>query len=40
MPSRKLRDSAADGAGHCSHTQSPEAVAELVIPFLKEHAGV
>jgi len=29
----------ADGAGHYLHAQSPDAVAELVIPFLKEHAG-
>ena len=28
-----------DGAGHYPHAQCPEAVAELVIPFLKEHAG-
>jgi len=28
-----------DRAGHYPHAQSPEAVAELVIPFLKEHAG-
>jgi pimeloyl-ACP methyl ester carboxylesterase len=28
-----------DGAGHYPHAQSPEAAAELVIPFLKEHAG-
>jgi pimeloyl-ACP methyl ester carboxylesterase len=28
-----------DGAGHYPHAQSPEAVADLVIPFLKEHAG-
>jgi len=28
-----------DGAGHYPHAQSPEAVAELVIPFLKEQAG-
>ena len=27
-----------DGAGHYPHAQSPDAVAELVIPFLKEHA--
>jgi pimeloyl-ACP methyl ester carboxylesterase len=27
------------GAGHYPHAQSPDAVAELVIPFLKEHAG-
>jgi len=26
------------GAGHYPHAQSPEAVADLVIPFLKEHA--
>jgi pimeloyl-ACP methyl ester carboxylesterase len=25
-----------DGAGHYPHAQSPDAVAELVIPFLKE----
>jgi len=28
-----------DGAGHYPHAQSPEAVAELVIRFLKEHPG-
>ena len=28
-----------DGAGHYPHAQCPEAVAELVIPFLKEHGG-
>jgi pimeloyl-ACP methyl ester carboxylesterase len=28
-----------DGAGHYPHAQSPDAVAELVIPFLKEHTG-
>jgi pimeloyl-ACP methyl ester carboxylesterase len=28
-----------DGAGHYPHAQSPEEVAGLVIPFLKEHAG-
>jgi pimeloyl-ACP methyl ester carboxylesterase len=27
-----------DGAGHYPHAQSPEAVAGLVIAFLKEHA--
>ena len=27
-----------DGAGHYPHAQSPDAVAEVVIPFLKEHA--
>ena len=28
-----------DGAGHYPHAQSPDEVAELVIPFLKEHTG-
>ena len=28
-----------EGAGHYLHAQSPNAVAELVIPFLREHAG-
>jgi pimeloyl-ACP methyl ester carboxylesterase len=28
-----------DGAGHYPHAQSPDAVADLVIAFLKEHAG-
>jgi pimeloyl-ACP methyl ester carboxylesterase len=28
-----------DGAGHSPHAQCPDAVAELVIAFLKEHAG-
>jgi pimeloyl-ACP methyl ester carboxylesterase len=28
-----------DGAGHYPHAQSPDGVAELVIPFLKQHAG-
>ena len=28
-----------DGAGHYPHAQSPDAVAEVVIPFLKEHTG-
>ena len=28
-----------DIAGHYPHAQSPDAVAELVIPFLKEHAS-
>jgi pimeloyl-ACP methyl ester carboxylesterase len=27
-----------DGAGHYPHAQSPDAVAALVLPFLKEHA--
>jgi pimeloyl-ACP methyl ester carboxylesterase len=28
-----------EGAGHYTHAQSPDEVAALVIPFLKEHAG-
>ena len=28
-----------DGAGHYPHAPSPDAVAEVVIPFLKEHTG-
>jgi pimeloyl-ACP methyl ester carboxylesterase len=28
-----------DNAGHYPHAQCPEAVAELVIPYLKKHAG-
>ena len=28
-----------DGAGHYPHAQSPDEVAALVIPFLKEHLG-
>jgi pimeloyl-ACP methyl ester carboxylesterase len=28
-----------DGAGRYPHAQSPDAVAEVAIPFLKEHAG-
>jgi pimeloyl-ACP methyl ester carboxylesterase len=28
-----------DGAGHYPQAQSPDAVAALVIPFLKQHAG-
>jgi hypothetical protein len=28
-----------DWAGHYPHAQSPDEVAERVIPFLKEHAG-
>ncbi len=27
-----------DGAGHYPHAQSPDAVAALILPFLKEHA--
>ena len=28
-----------DGAGHYPHAQSPDEVAALVIPFLKQHVG-
>jgi pimeloyl-ACP methyl ester carboxylesterase len=28
-----------NGAGHYPHAQSPDEVAALVIPFLKEHAS-
>jgi pimeloyl-ACP methyl ester carboxylesterase len=28
-----------EGAGHYPHAQSPDEVAALVIPLLKEHAG-
>jgi pimeloyl-ACP methyl ester carboxylesterase len=30
---------AVDGAGHYPHAQSPDEVAALVIPFLKQHVG-
>jgi len=39
MPAGAGTVATVDGAGHYPHAQSPEAVAELVIPFLKEHAG-
>jgi pimeloyl-ACP methyl ester carboxylesterase len=39
MPAGAGTAAMVDGAGHYPHAQSPEAVAELVIPFLKEHAG-
>ena len=39
MPAGAGTVAMAGGAGHYPHAQSPEAVAELVIPFLKEHAG-
>ena len=38
MPTGAGTVAMAGGAGHYPHAQSPEAVAELVIPFLKEHA--
>jgi len=39
MPAGAGTAAIVDGAGHYPHAQSPEAVAELVIPFLKEHTG-
>jgi len=38
MPSGLGTVAMADGAGHYPHAQSPDEVAALVIPFLKEHA--
>ena len=38
MPAGVGKVAMVDGAGHYPHAQSPDAVAELVIPFLKEHA--
>ena len=39
MPSGLGTVAMVDGAGHYPHAQSPDEVAALVIPFLKEHAG-
>ena len=39
MPSGLGAVAMVDGAGHYPHAQSPDEVAALVIPFLKEHAG-
>lgn len=39
MPTGAGTAAMVDGAGHYPHAQSPEAVAELVIPFLKERTG-
>jgi pimeloyl-ACP methyl ester carboxylesterase len=39
MPSGLGTVAMVDGAGHYPHAQSPDEVAVLVIPFLKEHAG-
>jgi pimeloyl-ACP methyl ester carboxylesterase len=39
MPAGLGRVATVDGAGHYPHAQSPDAVAALIIPFLKEHAG-
>ena len=39
MPAGAATAAMIDGAGHYPHAHSPVAVADLVIPFLKEHAG-
>jgi pimeloyl-ACP methyl ester carboxylesterase len=39
MPAGAGTAAMVDGTGHYPHAQSPDAVADLVIPFLKEHAG-
>jgi len=39
MPAGLAAVAMVDGAGHYPHAQSPDEVAALVIPFLKEHAG-
>jgi pimeloyl-ACP methyl ester carboxylesterase len=39
MPAGLGEVATVDGAGHYPHAQSPEAVAALVIPFLKEHTS-
>src|SRR6476659_9602945 len=39
MPSGLGSVAMVNGAGHYPHAQSPDEVAGLVIPFLKEHAG-
>jgi pimeloyl-ACP methyl ester carboxylesterase len=38
MPSGLGTVAMVEGAGHCPHAQSPDQVAALIIPFLKEHA--
>ena len=38
MPAGLGTVAAVEGAGHYAHAQSPDEVAALVIPFLKEHA--
>ena len=40
MPAGAGTAAMVDGAGHYPHAQSPDEMADLVIPFLKEHAGV
>jgi hypothetical protein len=39
MPAGAGTAAMAHGAGHYPHAQSPDAVAELMISFLTEHAG-
>jgi pimeloyl-ACP methyl ester carboxylesterase len=38
MPSGRGTVAMVEGAGHYPHAQSPDQIAALVIPFLKEHA--
>ena len=39
MPAGLAKVATVDGAGHYPHAQSPDEVASLVIPFLKQHAA-
>ncbi|MCO6004468.1 alpha/beta hydrolase [Actinoallomurus purpureus] len=39
MPAGRGTVAMIDGAGHYPHTQFPEEVAAVMVPFLKEHAG-
>jgi len=39
MPAGRGTVATVDGGGHYIHAQSPDAVAALIVPFLKEHAG-
>jgi pimeloyl-ACP methyl ester carboxylesterase len=38
MPAGRGTVATVEGAGHYAHAQSPDAVAALILPFLKEHA--
>jgi pimeloyl-ACP methyl ester carboxylesterase len=39
MPAGLGRVAMVEGAGHYPHAQSPDQVAELIVPFLQEHAS-
>ena len=39
MPAEVGTVAMVDGAGHYPQAESPDVVAELAIPFLKEHTG-